>query len=99
MFYETTRVGEVVLSRLTADTTLVQSIAGVNLSIVLRSALSLTGALVLMGFTSSTRLAGVILLMIPVVIVPLIRTGRRVRGLSRASQGESPTPAVLQTRR
>jgi ATP-binding cassette, subfamily B, bacterial len=84
MFYETTRVGEV-LSRLTADTTLVQAIAGVNLSIVLRSTLSLIGALVLMGFTSA-RLMGVILLMIPVVIVPLILTGRRVRGLSRASQ-------------
>jgi ATP-binding cassette subfamily B protein len=84
MFYETTRVGEV-LSRLTADTTLVQAIAGVNLSIVLRSTLSLIGALVLMGFTSA-RLMGVILLLIPLVIVPLILTGRRVRGLSRASQ-------------
>jgi ATP-binding cassette subfamily B protein len=84
MFYETTRVGEV-LSRLTADTTLVQAIAGVNLSIVLRSTLSLIGALVLMGFTSA-KLMGVILLMIPVVIVPLVLTGRRVRGLSRASQ-------------
>jgi ATP-binding cassette subfamily B protein len=84
MFYETTRVGEV-LSRLTADTTLVQAIAGVNLSIVLRSILSLIGALVLMGLTSA-KLMGVILLLIPVVIVPLILTGRRVRGLSRASQ-------------
>jgi ATP-binding cassette subfamily B protein len=84
MFYETTRVGEV-LSRLTADTTLVQAIAGVNLSIVLRSILSLIGALVLMGLTSA-RLMGVILLLIPVVIAPLILTGRRVRGLSRASQ-------------
>jgi ATP-binding cassette subfamily B protein len=84
VFYETTRVGEV-LSRLTADTTLVQAIAGVNLSIVLRSTLSLIGALVLMGLTSA-KLMGVILLMIPVVIVPLILTGRRVRGLSRASQ-------------
>src|SRR5882757_11124027 len=44
MFYETTRVGEV-LSRLTTDTTLVQAISGVNLSIVLRSTLSLIGAL------------------------------------------------------
>ncbi|HEY2781629.1 MAG TPA: ABC transporter transmembrane domain-containing protein [Steroidobacteraceae bacterium] len=84
MFYETTRVGEV-LSRLTVDTTLVQAIAGVNLSIVLRSTLSLIGALVLMGFTSA-KLMGVILLLIPVVIAPLILTGRRVRGLSRASQ-------------
>ena len=84
MFYETTRVGEV-LSRLTADTTLVQAISGVNLSIVLRSSLSLIGAIVLMGLTSA-KLMGFILILVPVVIVPLIITGRRVRGLSRASQ-------------
>jgi ATP-binding cassette, subfamily B, bacterial len=84
MFYETTRVGEV-LCRLTTDTTLVQAIAGVNLSIVLRSTLSLSGALILMGFTSA-KLMGVIVLLIPVVVVPLIITGRKVRGLSRASQ-------------
>src|SRR5277367_4135585 len=84
MFYETTRVGEV-LSRLTADTTLVQAIAGVNLSIVLRSILSLLGALVLMGFTSA-KLMGIMLVLIPVVVAPLILIGRRVRGLSRASQ-------------
>jgi len=84
LFYETTRVGEV-LSRLTADTTLVQAISGVNLSIVLRSVLSLIGAVILMGLTNA-KLTGVILVLIPIVIVPLIVTGRRVRGLSRASQ-------------
>jgi ATP-binding cassette subfamily B protein len=84
MFYETTRVGEV-LSRLTTDTTLVQAISGVNLSIVLRSMLSLVGAVILMGFTSA-KLMGVILVLIPIVVAPLIVTGRRVRGLSRASQ-------------
>ncbi len=83
-FYETTRVGEV-LSRLTTDTTLVQAISGVNLSIVLRSTLSLIGALVLMGLTSAT-LMGVILVLIPAMVAPLILFGRRVRGLSRASQ-------------
>ncbi len=84
LFYETTRVGEV-LSRLTTDTTLVQAIAGVNLSIVLRSTLNLIGALVMMGLTSA-KLMGVILVLMPVVVVPLIVIGRRVRGLSRASQ-------------
>jgi ATP-binding cassette subfamily B protein len=84
LFFETTRVGEV-LSRLTTDTTLVQAISGVNLSIVLRSSLSLIGALVLMGLTSA-KLMSVILVLMPVVVVPLILTGRRVRGLSRASQ-------------
>jgi len=84
LFYETTRVGEV-LSRLTTDTTLVQSISGVNLSILLRSTLSLIGSLVLLGLTSA-KLMGVILVLIPVAVVPLIAIGRRVRGLSRASQ-------------
>src|SRR5450755_1672803 len=84
LFYETTRVGEV-LSRLTTDTTLVQSISGVNLSIILRSTLSLIGALILLGATSA-KLMGVILVLIPLVVVPLIVIGRRVRGLSRASQ-------------
>jgi ATP-binding cassette subfamily B protein len=84
LFYETTRVGEV-LSRLTTDTTLVQAISGVNLSIVLRSTLSLIGALVMLGLTNA-KLMGVILVLIPIVVVPLIIIGRRVRGLSRASQ-------------
>ena len=84
VFYETTRVGEV-LSRLTTDTTLVQAISGVNLSIILRSSLSLVGGLVMLGLTSA-KLMGVILVLIPVVVVPLVITGRRVRGLSRTSQ-------------
>ena len=84
LFYETTRVGEV-LSRLTTDTTLVQAISGVNLSIILRSGLSLIGALVMLTLTSA-KLAGLILALMPVVVVPLIVIGRRVRGLSRASQ-------------
>jgi ATP-binding cassette subfamily B protein len=83
-FFEVTRVGEV-LSRLTTDTTLVQAISGVNLSIVLRSVLGLLGALVLMGLTSA-KLMGVILVLIPAVVAPLMLFGRRVRGLSRASQ-------------
>jgi ATP-binding cassette subfamily B protein len=84
LFYETTRVGEV-LSRLTTDTTLVQAIAGVNLSIILRSTLSLIGGLVMLGLTSA-KLMGIMLVLIPVVVVPLIVIGRRVRSLSRASQ-------------
>jgi ATP-binding cassette subfamily B protein len=84
LFYETTRVGEV-LSRLTTDTTLVQAISGVNLSIILRSSLSLIGGLVMLGLTSP-KLMGIMLVLIPVVVVPLIVIGRRVRALSRASQ-------------
>jgi ATP-binding cassette subfamily B protein len=84
MFFESTRIGEV-LSRLTADTTLVQAIAGVNLSITLRSILSLVGGLVMLTLTS-VRLAGAIVVLIPVVIVPMIIVGRRVRRLSRTAQ-------------
>jgi ATP-binding cassette subfamily B protein len=84
LFYETTRVGEV-LSRLTTDTTLVQSISGVNLSIFLRSSISLIGALVMLTLTSP-KLTGIMVILIPVVVAPLIIIGRQVRGLSRASQ-------------
>jgi ATP-binding cassette subfamily B protein len=84
LFFETTRVGEV-LSRLTTDTTLVQAISGVNLSIVLRSTLSLIGGLVMLGLTNA-KLMGIILILMPVVVAPMILVGRRVRGLSRASQ-------------
>lgn len=83
-FFEVTRTGEV-LSRLTTDTTLVQSIAGVNLSITLRSTIQLIGALALLIATSPS-LAGMILLLIPLVIAPLIVLGRRLRNLSRESQ-------------
>ena len=83
-FFEVTRTGEV-LSRLTADTTLVQSIAGANLSITLRSAISIAGSLVMLGVTS-VKLTGLILVLIPVTILPLVVLGRRVRRLSRASQ-------------
>ncbi len=84
MFYEVTRTGEI-LSRLSADTTLVQAISGVNLSIILRSSLSLVGALIMLALTSA-KLTGVILVLIPIVVAPLIVVGRRVRGLSRSSQ-------------
>ena len=83
-FFEVTRTGEV-LSRLTTDTTLVQGIAGVNLSITLRSLIQLVGALVLLVATSPS-LAGMIVLLIPLVIVPLIVVGRKLRNLSRQTQ-------------
>ncbi len=83
-FFEVTRSGEV-LSRLTTDTSLVQSIAGVNLSITLRSAVMLAGGLVMMAVTSA-RLAGIILLLIPLVLVPVLFYGRRVRRMTRATQ-------------
>jgi ATP-binding cassette subfamily B protein len=83
-FYEVTKIGEV-LSRLTTDTTLVQSITGSGFSIALRTAVQLVGALVMLVITSPA-LTGYIVLTIPIVIGPILIIGRRVRKLSRASQ-------------
>jgi len=83
-FFEVTKTGEV-LSRLTTDTTLIQSISGAGLSIALRATLNFFGATVMLAVTSP-RLMGMILLLVPLVIVPIILIGRRVRLLSRASQ-------------
>ena len=83
-FFEVTRTGEI-LSRLTTDTTLVQSISGVGISITLRSALNLLGALIMMGATSA-KLMGIMVILIPVVMLPLFTVGRKVRRLSRTSQ-------------
>lgn len=83
-FFEVTKTGEV-LSRLTTDTTLVQSISGVGLSIALRSSLNLIGGLALLVLTSP-RLAAYTMFVIPLVILPVIVVGRRIRKLSRQSQ-------------
>jgi len=83
-FFETTRTGEV-LSRLTTDTTLVQSVSGVSLSIALRTTVNLLGGLVMLALTS-VQLTIYIMLGIPVVILPMIIVGRRIRQQSRVTQ-------------
>ncbi len=83
-FFEVTRTGEV-LSRLTTDTTLAQSISGVILSIALRSSLNLVGGLILLVLTSP-QMAAYTLAGIPIVVLPVIIVGRRIRTLSRQSQ-------------
>jgi ATP-binding cassette subfamily B protein len=83
-FFEVTRTGEV-LSRLTTDTTLVQGIAGVNLSITLRSIVGVLGALIAMAATSF-RLTLMIVAVLIGVMLPTMLLGRRVRKLSRRSQ-------------
>ena len=83
-FFEVTRTGEV-LSRLTTDTTLVQSISGVGISIALRSSINLIGSIVMMAITS-LKLLGLMLIAMPAVIVPVISLGRKLRKLSRTSQ-------------
>jgi ATP-binding cassette subfamily B protein len=83
-FFETTRTGEV-LSRLTADTTLVQSVSGVSLSIALRTSVNLIGGLIMLALTS-VQLTMYILMGIPVIIAPMIIVGRRIRRQSRTTQ-------------
>jgi len=83
-FFETTKTGEV-LSRLTTDTTLLQSVIGSSASIALRNVLNLVGG-VIMLFITNPRLTTFVLLLVPVVVVPIMVFGRRVRKLSRASQ-------------
>ncbi len=83
-FFENTKVGEI-LSRLTTDTTLIQSISGVGVSIVLRSSIQLIGALVLLVLTNWV-LTLYLLVLLPVVIAPVMAIGHWLRRLSRATQ-------------
>ncbi len=83
-FFETTRTGEV-LSRLTADTTLIQTVVGSTASIALRNILMFVGGTVLLVI-SSPKLTGLVFALLPVVILPILVFGRKVRRLSRDSQ-------------
>ncbi len=83
-FFELTRTGEV-LSRLTADTSVVQSVISASLSQALRNILLLIGGLVLL-FITNLKLTLLMLVVVPLVVVPIVVIGRRVRGLSRAAQ-------------
>lgn len=83
-FFEVTKTGEL-LSRLTADTTLLQSVVGSSLSMALRNVLMLIGGIVLLAITSP-KLTLLVVLVVPLVVVPVLVIGRRVRRLSRESQ-------------
>ncbi|OHC50471.1 MAG: ABC transporter, partial [Rhodobacteraceae bacterium GWF1_65_7] len=74
-----------VLSRLTTDTTLILSVIGSSVSVALRNLLLLLGGLGFLFFTSA-KLAGLVLLIVPLVIVPIILLGRKLRRLSRDNQ-------------
>jgi ATP-binding cassette, subfamily B, bacterial len=83
-FFESRRTGELI-SRIGTDTTLVQTVVGSSVSIALRNVLMFIGGLVMLLVTSP-KLAGLVLLVIPLVVIPIVLLGRRVRRLSRASQ-------------
>lgn len=83
-FYEQIMTGEV-LSRITTDTTLILSVVGSSISWFLRNCLLFLGGILMMLLTSA-KLTGLVLLIIPLVIVPIIALGRRVRRLSKENQ-------------
>ncbi len=85
-FFETTRTGEI-LSRLIADTTVLQTVLGATASMALRNLLLLVGGTILLAVTSP-KLTGVVFLIVLVVVLPLVFFGRRVRRLSRLSQDQ-----------
>ena len=83
-FYETTRTGEVI-TRLTNDTTMLETVIGSSVSMAARNLLLLCGGLVMLALTSA-KLTFLVLAGVPVVVLPIVLFGRRVRRLARATQ-------------
>ncbi|QXH48539.1 ATP-binding cassette domain-containing protein [Pseudomonas xanthosomatis] len=83
-FFEDNRSSEI-QSRLTADTTLLQSVIGSSLSMFLRNALMVVGGVVLL-FVTNPKLTAIVVLALPLVLAPILLFGRRARSLSRQSQ-------------
>lgn len=92
-FFETLRTGEV-QSRLSSDTTLIQSLIGSSISLGLRNSLLFMGALLMMIW-SSPQLASIIVGLLIVVVLPILVVGRRVRKLSRDSQDKLADTGAL----
>jgi len=92
-FFETQRSGEV-LSRLTADTTQIKSAFSSTASIALRNVVMLIGTIFMM-VASSPKLAGLSLLALPLIVLPLVTYGRRVRSLSRRAQDTLASSAAF----
>jgi ATP-binding cassette, subfamily B, bacterial len=83
-FFEANRSLEI-QSRLTADMTLLQSVVGSSVSVALRNLIMLAGGIIWL-FITNAKLTAIVMLSIPLVIVPILLFGRRVRALSRQSQ-------------
>ena len=83
-YFESNQSGEI-MSRLTTDTTLLQTLIGSSVSLAARNSLSLVGALVLMLITN-LKLSLIILVGVPLTLLPILFFGRRVRNLSNKSQ-------------
>ena len=83
-FFERILTGEII-SRITTDTTLILSVIGSSVSVALRNVLILLGGMVMLLVTSA-KLTGLVLLIVPAVVIPIITLGRRLRNLSRENQ-------------
>lgn len=83
-FFEITRSGDI-LSRLSSDTSILQSLIGSSISVALRNCVLLVGGIVMM-FSTSPKMTAMVLLVIPIVVIPIKIFGRKVRALSKASQ-------------
>ena len=92
-FFETLQTGEV-LSRLTGDTTLVQTVVGSSLSVGLRSTIMMMGGILILAFIRPTLVLTVVAILL-LFILPLALIGRRVRRLSRASQDRLADSSAL----
>lgn len=92
-YFETTRTGEV-LSRLTADTTLVQTVVGSSISMGLRSGFQFLGGLIMMAVTSF-KLFAVTVVLLALVVAPIVLLGRALRKLSRLSQDRIADTAAV----
>ena len=83
-FFERIRTGET-LSRITTDTTVIQTLVASTISIGLRNVLLLVGGLMML-FITSAKLTGLVLLIVPIIVIPIIVMGRKVRGFSKEAQ-------------
>ncbi|MBD9425651.1 ATP-binding cassette domain-containing protein [Pseudomonas sp. PDM15] len=83
-FYESNRASEI-QSRLTADTTLLQTVIGSSLSMALRNGIMLIGGVILL-FVTNAKLSAIVVCSLPLVVAPILIFGRRVRALSRQTQ-------------
>ena len=92
-FFETTQSGEV-LSRLTTDTTLIQTVVGTSVSMMLRNMLLFLGSLVMLFFTDA-KLSATIIVLLCAGVLPIVFFGRRVRKLSRESQDRIADSSAL----
>ncbi len=94
-FFEENRPSEIA-SRLTSDTALIEMVVGSTVSVALRNAFTGTGGMIYL-FTISPKLAGMLVLGIPAIVLPIALMGKRVRNLSRTSQDSIATVGTLTT--